>query len=118
ANKRATSPARTCSSMAETTPARSRIDAGGRQTMKRLLISVAVLLGASAALAQQPYPNRAVKVIVPWTPGQATDIAGRVVAERLQVAFGQPFVIENKPGAGGAIGSDAVAKAAPDGYTL
>jgi tripartite-type tricarboxylate transporter receptor subunit TctC len=55
---------------------------------------------------------------VPWTPGQATDIAARVVAQKLQDAFGQAFVIDNKPGAGGAIGSDAVAKSTPDGYTL
>jgi len=85
--------------------------------MIRFTAFLASLLFAGA-VAAQAYPNRAVKVIVPWTPGQATDIAGRVVAERLQAALGQPFVIENKPGAGGAIGSDAVAKASPDGYTL
>src|SRR5207253_10579490 len=78
---------------------------------------LAALLVASAAAAQS-YPNRAVKVIVPWTPGQATDIAARVVAQKLQDALGQAFVIDNKPGAGGAIGTDAVAKSPPDGYTL
>jgi tripartite-type tricarboxylate transporter receptor subunit TctC len=78
---------------------------------------VASLIFASAAFAQS-YPNRPVKVIVPWPPGQATDIAARVVAEKLQSALGQPFVIENRPGAGGSIGSDVVAKAAPDGYTV
>ena len=78
---------------------------------------LAALLVASAAAAQS-YPNRAVKVIVPWTPGQATDIAARVVAQKLQEALGQAFVIDNKPGAGGAIGTDAVAKSPPDGYTL
>jgi tripartite-type tricarboxylate transporter receptor subunit TctC len=85
--------------------------------MKRLAVFAAALLVAGFALAQG-YPNRAVKVIVPWTPGQATDIAARVVAQKLQDALGQAFVIDNKPGAGGAIGSEAVAKSPPDGYTL
>jgi tripartite-type tricarboxylate transporter receptor subunit TctC len=81
-------------------------------------IIVALLCWLALAASAQNYPNRAVKVVVPWPPGQATDIAARVVAERLQAALNQPFVIENKPGAGGAIGSEAVAKSAPDGYTL
>jgi tripartite-type tricarboxylate transporter receptor subunit TctC len=80
-------------------------------------IALLCALACGAALAQS-YPNRAVKVIVPWPPGQATDIAARVVAERLQAALRQAFVIENKPGAGGSIGSDAVAKSPADGYTL
>src|SRR5437764_909778 len=85
--------------------------------MTRLALFAASLLLAGAAIAQS-YPNRPVRVIVPWTPGQATDIAARVVAQKLQETLGQSFVIDNKPGAGGAIGSDAVAKAVPDGYTL
>ena len=85
--------------------------------MRRLVLFAAALLLASGALAQS-YPSRAIRVIVPWTPGQATDIAARVVAQKLQDALGQAFVIENKPGAGGAIGTEAVAKSAPDGYTL
>jgi tripartite-type tricarboxylate transporter receptor subunit TctC len=85
--------------------------------MRAMLAVVAWLFVAGAALAQA-YPNRAVKVVVPWPPGQATDIAARLVAEKLQAALGQPFVVENRPGAGGSIGSDVVAKAAPDGYTL
>jgi tripartite-type tricarboxylate transporter receptor subunit TctC len=85
--------------------------------MKRAAVLIAALAFAGAAYAQQ-YPNRTVRVIVPWPPGQATDLAARIVAQKLQEALGQPFVADNRPGAGGAIGTDAVAKAAPDGYTL
>ncbi len=85
--------------------------------MKTIAVILGWLLVAGSAFAQA-YPNRPVRVIVPWPPGQATDIAARVVAEKLQSALGQPFVVDNRPGAGGAIGTDAVAKAAPDGYTL
>jgi tripartite-type tricarboxylate transporter receptor subunit TctC len=85
--------------------------------MKTIAALLTWLVVANAALAQS-YPNRAVKVIVPWPPGQATDIAARVVAQKLQEALGQPFVADNRPGAGGAIGSDLVAKSPPDGYTL
>ena len=85
--------------------------------MGRLLLSCCAL-AFSGALFAQAYPNRPVKVIIPWPPGQATDLAARIVGEKLSQQLGQPFVMENKPGAGGAIGTEAVAKAAPDGYTL
>jgi tripartite-type tricarboxylate transporter receptor subunit TctC len=83
----------------------------------RIPAFVALLLLACAAQAQ-PWPSKPVRVVIPWPPGQATDIATRLVGQRLQEVFGQPFVMDNKPGAGGTIGTDAVAKAAPDGYTL
>jgi tripartite-type tricarboxylate transporter receptor subunit TctC len=86
--------------------------------MKRVaILSVAALAFAGVVQAQQ-YPSRTVRVIVPWPPGQATDLAARIVADKLSQALGQPFVADNRPGAGGSIGTDAVVKAAPDGYTL
>ena len=85
--------------------------------MNRLVMAVVALAFAGAAAAQQ-YPNRTVRLIVPWPPGQATDLAARIVADKLSQALGQPFVADNRPGAGGQIGTDAVVKAAPDGYTL
>src|ERR1043165_10194933 len=74
-------------------------------------------LAAASAIAQS-YPNRPVRVIVPWPPGQATDIAARIIADRLTLALGQSFVAENRPGAGGSIGTDVGAKSPGDGSTL
>ena len=82
-----------------------------------LVLAALAIAGASAAFAQG-YPTRPVKVVVPWPPGQATDLAARIVAIKLSESLAQPFVVENRPGAGGTIGTDVVAKAAPDGYTL
>ena len=72
---------------------------------------------AFPAFSQQ-YPNRAIKIIVPFGPGGFTDVAARILQKELAPAIGQPIVIENKPGAGSTIGTAEVAKAAPDGYTL
>ncbi|MCZ0735217.1 Bug family tripartite tricarboxylate transporter substrate binding protein [Phreatobacter sp. AB_2022a] len=73
---------------------------------------------AQAAAPSQAWPNRAVRLIVPYAAGGNVDVAARILAEKLQQELGQPFVIENKPGAGGLIGSETVARAEPDGYTL
>jgi len=85
---------------------------------RRSLLAAPLVLGATAATAQGAYPNRPVRVIIPWPPGQATDLAARIISQRLSEVLGQPFVAENRAGAGGMIGTDAVAKSAPDGYTL
>jgi tripartite-type tricarboxylate transporter receptor subunit TctC len=78
----------------------------------------ACLAGTSWLAAAQGYPNRPVKIIVPYVPGGTVDLVARVLAQRLSEQMGQQFVVENRAGASGVIGSDAVAKAAPDGYTL
>ena len=78
----------------------------------------AFLFAFLAPLAHAQYPNRPVKLIVPFPPAGATDIVGRIVAQKLGEQMGQSVVVENKPGAGGSIGSDLAAKSAPDGYTL
>ena len=83
--------------------------------MKKLLFLVALFAGVASA---QTYPSKPIKIIVPFTPGSATDVMGRIVGERLNAAWGQPVIVENKPGAGGTIGIRETARAEPDGYTL
>jgi tripartite-type tricarboxylate transporter receptor subunit TctC len=82
------------------------------------LFALVFLLALGLAAHAQGWPAKPVRVIIPWPPGQATDIAARLVGQRLQEALGQAFVMDNKPGAGGAIGTDLAAKAPADGYTL
>jgi tripartite-type tricarboxylate transporter receptor subunit TctC len=81
------------------------------------LVALAATCAAGVALAQA-YPNRPIKVVVPWPPGQATDTAARVVTEKMSAGIGQQFVIDNRAGAGGTIGTEFAAKSAPDGYTI
>ena len=96
----------------------------GSRSIGRLaaLVPIAVLLAPAQAFAQGDaaahYPSRAVKIIVSAPPGGGLDMAARVVADRLAKIFAQPFVVENRPGAGGNLGAEAVAQAEPDGYTL
>jgi tripartite-type tricarboxylate transporter receptor subunit TctC len=82
-----------------------------------LIVTVCALLFPALAPAQD-YPTRAVTIVVPFTPGGATDMLARLIAQHLEKKFGKPFMIENKPGGGSVIGATSVAKATPDGYTL
>ncbi len=86
--------------------------------MKCLSLFLAALVFAGSAAAQQSYPTRPLRVIIPWPPGQATDLMARIIAQKLSEQLGQQVIADNRPGAGGMIGTDMGAKATPDGYTL
>jgi len=86
--------------------------------MKTIFAIAAVALAFSAPAPGQEYPTKPVRIIVPLTPGSGADIAGRIIGQRLNEHWKQPVIVENRPGAGGQIGTAAVVKAEPDGYTL
>ena len=85
--------------------------------MKHIVVFFAAFLVAGSAFAQ-PYPNRPLRMVIPWPPGQATDLVGRVMSEKLSQLLGQPVVPDNRPGAGGMIAAQAAAGVEKDGYTL
>ena len=85
---------------------------------RHLLLLLSLLLASGIASGQAQYPAHAIKLVVPFPPAGATDIIGRILAQKLGEQLRQPIVVDNKPGAGGAIGTDSVAKATPDGYTI
>ena len=91
-------------------------------TKRRLLLQGGLGLAAAClagpAAAQQGFPNRPVRIVVPFPPGGSTDLLARRIGEKLAAAWGQPVVVDNRPGAGGTLGADHVAKSTPDGYTL
>src|SRR5258708_22415401 len=82
------------------------------------LVAFALFTLLSHAVLAQAYPSKPVRVIIPYPAGSTPDLVGRTLSGQLQKSLGQPFVVENRTGAGGNIGTEAVAKAAPDGYTL
>lgn len=84
----------------------------------RALGAAALVLACTGSAQAQTWPNKAIRMVVPYTPGGYTDLMARLVSERMAAALGQAIVIENKPGANAVIGTDTVAKAAPDGYTF
>jgi tripartite-type tricarboxylate transporter receptor subunit TctC len=88
------------------------------KNMARAAILLIAINASPFAAAQSTWPNRPVKIVVPFAPGGTTDILARAMAPELSKAFGQTFIVENRAGAGGNVGADAVAKSAPDGYTL
>ena len=92
------------------------------RTLRFHLVAGAVLTALAASLsvpvAAQTYPSKPVRLIVPFAPGGFTDVVARILGQRLSISMGQQFIIENKAGAGSTIGTDFVAKSAPDGYTL
>lgn len=86
--------------------------------LKRLAMGLAAVMTAGTVSAQGSFPDKALRIIVPFTPGGIVDNIARVVGEQLQARLGQTVIVENKTGAGGAIGTDAAMRSAPDGYTL
>src|SRR5690348_9993852 len=88
-----------------------------RRTCLRVAASAAALFGLAAVHAQT-YPSKPIRLVVPFPAGGATDVLARVIGEKMAASMGQPVIVDNKAGAAGIIGTDAVAKAAPDGYTI
>src|SRR4051794_28085371 len=85
---------------------------------RALVFALSVMIAAAVPAGAQDFPNRTIRIIVPFPAGGPTDILSRIVAQKMAESFGQPVVVENRPGADTAIGATQVAKATPDGYTL
>ena len=101
-----------------TIPRLSLLSRQSRSVWALALATLFLLAAPMAAQAQAAYPDKPIKFVVPYPPGGGTDVVARIVQQRLQAALGQPIVIDNKGGAGGSLGTDIVAKSAPDGYTV
>src|SRR6476619_6762590 len=86
--------------------------------MRLFSIALASILAAGTSPSLAEYPERTIQIVVPYTPGGTVDLLARALGSRLTAAWGQPVVILNRPGAGGSVGAEVVAKSVPDGYTL
>ena len=86
--------------------------------MKKILFCLALASAAGFAFSQPAYPSKPVTIVVPFPPGGGSDTGARLVGQKLSLKWGQPVLVENKGGAAGQLGADAVAKAKPDGYTI
>ena len=92
---------------------------GEERTMRKLIAAIALAtLAGIAAVQAQTFPSRSITLIVPFPPGGSTDVAARIIAEKMRPILGQPVIIENVGGAGGSIAVGRVARAQPDGYTI
>src|SRR5437879_4614225 len=96
---------------------RDAMQRAGRAMAPVLPLTMVLAVPCGSAIAQDNYPRRPVKIIAPQAPGGGVDLVARIIADRLRVAMGQSFVIENQAGAGGAIATQMTARAQPDGYT-
>ena len=94
------------------------ISTSRRAALYLVLVGAVTGLAAAPGMSYAAYPDKPIRLVVPFPPGGATDVIGRVIGQKLGVALGQPVIVDNRNGAGGNIGADAVAKAAPDGYTI
>src|SRR4029079_5191410 len=95
----------------------SDMNQAARQAVFGAMLGLATLTGTLAGAAHS-YPTRAITVIIPFAGGSASDVVSRIMLDRMSKSMGQPFIVDNKPGAGGNIGTAQATKAAPDGYTL
>ena len=95
-----------------------RVVPGIARLAMHMVVLVAAVLPAAQPAAQQAYPSRPVRLVTPFPPGGATDVLSRIISEKMQEDLGQPVIVDNRGGGAGMIGTDLVAKAAPDGYTI